>query len=428
MLAVVCAAEPEDALVRVNGQTVTRADLRLEDVPGEMAGALRVRTARALVVAIDRRLLLDEALKAFVGADGADALLEELGKTEMTQLSDRLGSRLKARRYLAERGVTVEQYKRARAEQLLVAKFLSDTVLAAVNVPPAHIRRYYDEHPDEFRLPDRIAYRQIVLVSTSEADKKRRRAEAEDLLKQLKAGADFGKLADQHSDERAKPRGGLRIVPVPVVIPPAAHPGQGVVLTYHQIRFDAPDAARKDQVQELAAQVLVDLQNGADFEELAAKHSSDADTHPGGRRVVELDAASADWRPPVLKGVAEGKLSGVVQLSLLTFGIARLDSVKPQTGAVVAPVPVEPTLWRPPILKGLKAGETTGVVERGYLLVIARLDSIKRAAPAPFETAQAIIRQKLRGSLQQAALDRYTLRLRGTAHVEYLPAGATFKP
>jgi len=433
LLVAIADAAPEDPLVRVEGQVITRADLRLPDVPGETPEALRRRTVRAIGGAIDRRLLLAEAAKAFAGAAGMEALLAELGDTELKRLSDRLGSRLKARRYLAERGLTVEQYKRGRSEQLLIAKFLDDTVLSAVNVPPAQIRRYYDEHIDKFKLPDRIAYRQIVLPYTSQADKQARAAEAQGILDELKGGADFGKLADKHSEEPGKAPGGAHVLPVRTVVTSESKPGQGAVLTYHQIRFDVPNAAAGADVRRLAAQVLAALQKGADFEKLADKHSADAKTHPGGRRVIELDAENADWRPPVLKGVAEGKLSGIVQLSAMTFAIARLDSVK-RTAATgdVTPVPSEPTLWRPPALKGLKIGETSAIVDRtadhGGCLVIARLDGIKRANLVSFEKAQAAIRKLLRSALQQKALEQYTARLRRTARVEYLPAGVAFRP
>ncbi len=428
LLAAIAHAGPEDPLVRVDGQVITRADLRLPDVPGERHEALHERTAQALAGAIDRRLLLTKAAEAFAAAGSTEDLLAELGNTELKRLSDRLGSRLKARRYLAERGLTVEQYKRARAEQLLVAKFLADTVLAGANVPPARIRRYYDEHIDEFKLPDRIAYRQIVLAYTSEQDKQARHAEALAILTELKGGTDFGKLADEHSDERGKAAGGLHVVPVPTVVAPESKPGQGAVLTYHQIRFDVPDAARKEDVLRLAEKVLAELKKGADFEKLADKHSADAKTYPGGRRVVKLDAKNADWRPRVLRGVAEGKLSGVVQLSPMTYAIARLDSVKRTAAVAPTPDPPKPALWCPPVLEGLKVGETTGVVDRGGCLVIARLESIRAAGLVPFEKAQAVIRNQLRQALQQKALEQYTARLRRTAHVEYLPAGAAFRP
>jgi len=428
LLVAVAHAGPGDPLVRVDGHVITRADLRLQDVPGESPEALHVRTAQALGAAIDRRLLLTKAGEALTGGESTEELLTELGNTELKQLNDRLGSRLKARRYLAERGLTVEQYKRARAEQLLIAKFLADTVLSTVNVPPARIRRYYDENIHEFRLPDRIAYRQIVLAYVSKADRQARSVEAQAILDELNAGADFGKLADKHSDERGKVPGGLHIVAVPAVVAPTSKPGKGAVLTYHQIRFDVTDAAGKAEVLRRAEQVLAELQNGADFEKLADKHSVDAKAHPGGRRVIELEAANAEWRPRVLKGVAEGKLSGVVQLSAMTFAIARLDSVKRTAAIDVPPDSPEPTLWRPPVLSGLKIGETSAVLDRSGCLVIARLESVKRASVVTFVKAQAIIRDRLRKALQQTALEQFSARLRRTAHVEYLPAGAAFRP
>ena len=66
----------------------------------------------------------------------------------------------------------------------------------------SELRRMYESEKDKFRTPERILTRHILLRSgaTPEEDAKVK-AKAEDLLKQLKAGADFAALAKQNSQD-----------------------------------------------------------------------------------------------------------------------------------------------------------------------------------------------------------------------------------
>src|SRR5260370_22818673 len=78
-----------------------------------------------------------------------------------------------------------------------------------VTVDPAELQRYYNSHLDEYRLPDRVRVRHI-LISTqaSGADGKpdpkavdAARAKAADMLKHIKAGEDFAELAKTNSQD-----------------------------------------------------------------------------------------------------------------------------------------------------------------------------------------------------------------------------------
>ncbi|MGE5488077.1 MAG: peptidylprolyl isomerase, partial [bacterium] len=72
-----------------------------------------------------------------------------------------------------------------------------------INLTDEALRRAYQENQDQFRVPDRVLARHILLTTTGKpADEiPAIQARAEDILKQLKAGADFGKLASQYSQD-----------------------------------------------------------------------------------------------------------------------------------------------------------------------------------------------------------------------------------
>jgi peptidyl-prolyl cis-trans isomerase D len=69
--------------------------------------------------------------------------------------------------------------------------------------PDADLRRMYDSEKDSFRNPERVLTRHILFKAgkTPEEDAKIK-AKAEDVLKQLKAGADFAELAKKYSEDR----------------------------------------------------------------------------------------------------------------------------------------------------------------------------------------------------------------------------------
>ncbi len=79
-----------------------------------------------------------------------------------------------------------------------------DKVAATLVVSDAQLHAEYSKSMDNFRMPERIHVRHI-LVSTqgkSDAEKKALKAKADDILKQLKNGADFAELAKKDSDDK----------------------------------------------------------------------------------------------------------------------------------------------------------------------------------------------------------------------------------
>lgn len=77
-------------------------------------------------------------------------------------------------------------------------------VAASMKISDAELHQAYSASMDNFRTPERIKVRHI-LVSTenkSDAEKKAAKAKADDILKQLKNGADFATLAKKDSDDK----------------------------------------------------------------------------------------------------------------------------------------------------------------------------------------------------------------------------------
>ncbi|MBZ5632664.1 MAG: peptidylprolyl isomerase [Acidobacteriia bacterium] len=91
-----------------------------------------------------------------------------------------------------------------------VAVLDQDKIAATINVTDEQLRAAYSSALDNFRMPERVHARHILLKTEgkSDAEKKALLAKTEDLLKQLKNGADFSELAKKNSDDGSKDQGG----------------------------------------------------------------------------------------------------------------------------------------------------------------------------------------------------------------------------
>jgi peptidyl-prolyl cis-trans isomerase D len=92
----------------------------------------------------------------------------------------------------------------------------SAKMAAATTVTDQDLQAYYDQHRDEYRVPEQVKVRHILIKTPLPApgakeDEKAvadARAKAEGVLKEVKAGGDFAKLAEKYSDDPGSAKSG----------------------------------------------------------------------------------------------------------------------------------------------------------------------------------------------------------------------------
>ena len=96
----------------------------------------------------------------------------------------------------------------SRTVQLLIAD--PEKMSQNIQVSDADVRAYYNSHKDQYRVQDRVKARHILVMTQGKpADEvPKLKAKAEDLLKQVKAGGDFAKLAEKNSDDPGSAKNG----------------------------------------------------------------------------------------------------------------------------------------------------------------------------------------------------------------------------
>lgn len=150
----------------------------------------RYRITRA---ELDRRLaqLPESARQNFATPERQAEFLDQLVEEKLIQLEAEAKGLDRAPEFVA---------RLADIKTQLLGNFFNDRVLRPLATPDsAEVGRYYQGHPDEFRVLERVAARQIVVASEKEA-----RA----LAKRLQSGVPFDSLLSRSIDPQTKNLGG----------------------------------------------------------------------------------------------------------------------------------------------------------------------------------------------------------------------------
>lgn len=117
-----------------------------------------------------------------------------------------------ARRDGFDKRAEVKEQVEILVNAFLASEYIKKEVIGKIDVTEADIKSYYDTHKDEFRSPEMVRARHILIrvdKGASEEGKKKARARTEEILKRLSAGEDFAKLASELSEDAAsKTKGG----------------------------------------------------------------------------------------------------------------------------------------------------------------------------------------------------------------------------
>jgi peptidyl-prolyl cis-trans isomerase D len=253
----------------------------------------------------------------------------------------------------------------------------------AAVVTDADLLRVYNQNKDQFRTQDRVKVRHVLLTTTgkSKDEEVGIRAKAENLLKQIKGGADFAKLAKENSqDPGSAPSGGeLGWINRGQTVPEfeksafSLKPGEisDLIKTqygYHILQVEEKEAARLKPFEEIKAELAANYRK--------ARVAKDMQT-----LVDKADAAlKKDPRHP-------DKVA-----SDLGLEFTRADNVGP--GDPLPLVGVNKDFEDS--LTGLKAGDvTTSVALPGNRVAMAAVLSVAPAHPAAFEEAENQVRDAL---------------------------------
>jgi len=205
-------AQLPPVIARVNGQDLTKAEFdrmiqRMEAAEGRPIPA--ENRDEILRGAIDRlvvyTLLQQESRKR--GISVADAEID----ARMAELRSKFPTQAAFDQALKQRGWTVESLRQDARVDMTVSKLMDAETAALPGPSDLEAKDFYDKNPDRFKQDEAVRASHILIKVGPDADaaaKKRARAEIDACLKQAKAGADFAKLAQEHSQDGSAAQGG----------------------------------------------------------------------------------------------------------------------------------------------------------------------------------------------------------------------------
>lgn len=182
---------PPDALAQVNEEVITLEefknelkDIKLEheELPEDPESLDQLKTA-LLDQIIDRKLILGEARRIDIRVSE-----EEINKAILALKRDYAGESFRA--MLEYRGMSFEGWKQRLKEKLMAEKLINTVAQFDAPIEEKSVKQYYEEHIEEYSFPEQVRARQIV-VATEE--------EAKEILRRLRKGENFEKLAREKS-------------------------------------------------------------------------------------------------------------------------------------------------------------------------------------------------------------------------------------
>jgi len=199
------------AVAVVNGDIITKEEV-LSGIRSDLAAVERDATltqigkatrrkeiiARALMQKVERSLAVQEARRV-ITPEEADRIEQNVDRLVSDSIR-RAGTSTKLEGLLAEKGKTLKETKQAELDNRLIRALLIREVDAHVDVTPAEMRQYYAANRKGYANLKQVKIRQIFLSRSQYTSIDEAVTKARDLRSQIRRGADFGKLAKQHSD------------------------------------------------------------------------------------------------------------------------------------------------------------------------------------------------------------------------------------
>jgi peptidyl-prolyl cis-trans isomerase C len=199
-------------VARVNGQDIPKADFdrmikQMETQAGQpVPPERRDEIYRAVLDQIVTYTALVQEARAR-GIDVTESEAKQAGDAKIAELRQQIPDQAAFNKAMADRGMTVTRLRADIRNDLAITKMMEAEMASAPAISDDEIKAFYDKNPDEFSGV-RASHILIRPQGVDEAAKKQARATAEDLLKQVRGGADFAELAKKHSADGSAQQGG----------------------------------------------------------------------------------------------------------------------------------------------------------------------------------------------------------------------------
>lgn len=207
----------EEIVARVNNQIITRSEYQHEQQqlmdecqrqdPPRSEQSCEDETKNVLRGLIDRELLLEKGKDLGITAD-----TELIKRLDEMRKEMKLNTMEDLEKAAESQGVSFEDFKQNMRNEIITQQVIQREVSPHINVSDDEVKKYYEQHKSELAHPEAIRLSEI-LTSTDDAGNDQAKldadkAKAEDILKQIRGGANFEDLAKKVSQDPSASQGG----------------------------------------------------------------------------------------------------------------------------------------------------------------------------------------------------------------------------
>ena len=209
-------ALPLNIIAQVDGVQLTRGELETEYKKAMTVISGKVPQERLMEVASKiRRQIVDDFIVRTLLDNESKRLKITVTDQEINEATNHLRKTLPHGETLEDmmkkNAITNEKLREEISLGLRINKVVASQPISNMNPTDKEISNFYKNNQDKFKIPETVHARHILISKPKEADetsKAKLKTKAEDLRKQLLAGADFGELAKSNSDCPSKKSGG----------------------------------------------------------------------------------------------------------------------------------------------------------------------------------------------------------------------------
>jgi peptidyl-prolyl cis-trans isomerase SurA len=207
----------EEIVARVNNEIITRSSYQHEQQqlldeakqqdPAHADQIAAEESKDVLRGLIDRQLLLQKGKDLEITAD--TELIKQLDEMRKQMKMDSMDDLEKA---AEAQGVSFEDFKQDMRNKIITQQVIQHEVGGRINISKDEEQKFYEQHKSDLEHPEQVRLSEILISTDQAGDDPQKIAaagtKANDLLKQIRAGASFEDVAKKSSDGTTAAEGG----------------------------------------------------------------------------------------------------------------------------------------------------------------------------------------------------------------------------
>ena len=209
-------ASPSTVLAKVNGVAITRGerDRALQEILAQGGGRGGQQPTPEMMPQMENAAL-DQLINIEVLYQKGKKLtvkdLEQKVDEKVGQTRKQFPSQAEFEKALKGANITENKLKDLARRNIVIDNLMQKEVFSKITVTEADVKKFYDDNPDKFKMPERTQASHILISADQKAtpeDKKKAKEKAEAIRKRVAKGEDFATVAKAESNCPSAAKGG----------------------------------------------------------------------------------------------------------------------------------------------------------------------------------------------------------------------------